>query len=150
MDSSADPTHDLTVGSFPVVAFVAMFAATLAGLLVGVALDALVVGSRVVWVPLACSVLLEGIAGARVAAARLGRALTPAECARLSAYYSLALAAVSLPLVGWTLAARTESAAAPAHGAAVMLAFVVVSVLAAAVPRLAVMVLASRLTRRRP
>ena len=59
------------------------------------------------WVPLAVSVLLEAIVGARFGAARLGHELTRAQRGRLSATYSIGLAAVTLPLAGWVAAART-------------------------------------------
>lgn len=151
MDTSADPTHRLTLGSFPAVVFVAMFAATLAGQLAGMALDVLVAGRRVWWVPVACSVVFEGLAGARVAAARLERALTTAECARLSTIYSVALAAISLPLWGWTLAAQSQSGGAspgsPAHGAAAMLGIGLAAFVVAGVLRFALMAGLSRARR---
>ncbi len=120
MEASADPTDHLTLAGVPVVVYIAMFGATLAGQLAGVALDALV-GSRVLWVPAVCSVVLEGVAGARLAAARLGRPLAAPECARLSSYYSLGLAAVSIPLWGWTVLSKAPHqgpSAAQAGGAA--------------------------------
>ena len=101
MEASADPTDGLTLGGVPVVVYIAMFGATLGGQIAGVVLDA-IAGNRVLWVPAMCSVVFEAVVGARMSAARLGRPLAAAECARLSAYYSLALAAVSLPLFGWT------------------------------------------------
>jgi hypothetical protein len=138
--TSADPTDRLALGGIPVVVYVAMFGATLVGQLAGMALDALVIGHRVLWVPVAFSVLLEALAGARVASARLGRPLARAECARLSAYYSGALAVVGLPLWGWTLAAKAPGASA-AHGSALSaLAFVVAALAAATVVRFALMV----------
>jgi hypothetical protein len=142
VQTSADPTDRLALGGIPVVVYVAMFGATLGGQLAGVAIDALV-GRRVLWVPVACSVLLEALAGARFAAARLGHPLAPAQCARLSAYYSVALAAIGLPLWGWTLAARAPGAP-PAPGSTLaMLAFVVSALAAATVVRFALMVLFS-------
>jgi hypothetical protein len=138
-----DPTDRLALGGIPVVVYVAMFGATLGGQLAGVVIDALVVGRRVLWVPAVCSVLLEALAGARFAAARLGHPLVPAECARLSAYYSVVLAAVGLPLWGWTLAARTPGAP-PAPGSTLaMLALVVAALAAATVVRFALMVIFS-------
>jgi hypothetical protein len=80
-----------------VVVYVAMFGGTVAGQVVGMLLDALLLGRRVLWVPLACSLLFEAIAGARV-----GRPANASASARLSARYSLVLGAVSLPLAAWT------------------------------------------------
>jgi hypothetical protein len=119
VETSADPTDRLTLGSVPVVVYVAMFGAFIGGQLAGMALDAIVVGHRVLWVPAACSVVLEAIVGARLAAARLGRPLSRAQCARLSVYYAIALAAVSLPLWGWTAVstAPREDAASPVRAA---------------------------------
>jgi hypothetical protein len=58
------------------------------------------------WAPLACSVVLEALVGARYGAARVGHRLTPSQRGRLSVYYSLALVGVSLPLAVWLMAAR--------------------------------------------
>jgi hypothetical protein len=92
------------VGPVPIVVYAAMFGATAAGQAVGMAVDAIVLRHRILWVPLACSVVLEAIVGARFGAARLLRPLTWPECGRLSLYYSAGLATVSLPLAVWTLA----------------------------------------------
>jgi hypothetical protein len=138
-----DPTDRLALGGIPVAVYVAMFGATLGGQLAGMALDALVVGRRVLWVPAACSVLLEALAGARFAAARLGHPLAPAQCARLSAYYSAVLAAIGLPLWGWTLVARAPGGSVAPGRALAVLALVVAALAAATVVRFALMVLFS-------
>ena len=75
--------------------YVAMFGATVAGQLGGMLLDALV-GRRMLWVPALCSVVFEAIV-----AARLGRPRGIAASLKLSTRYSLALAALSLPLAVW-------------------------------------------------
>jgi hypothetical protein len=143
VQTSADPTDRLALGGIPVVVYIAMFGATLGGQLAGVAIDALVLGRRVLWLPVACSVLLEALAGARFAATRLGHPLAPAQCARLSAYYSIALAAVGLPLWGWTLAARAPGSPAAPGSTLAMLALVVAGLAVATVVRFALMVLLS-------
>jgi hypothetical protein len=86
---------------FPPAVFAAMFGGTLGGQFLGMAVDAVAVGRRLVWVPLAFSVLIEAVVGERLASARLGHRLLAGERLRLSLYYSLGLAAVSIPLVGW-------------------------------------------------
>jgi hypothetical protein len=142
VQTSADPTDRLAIGGIPVVVYIAMFGATLGGQLAGVAIDALI-GRRVLWVPVACSVLLEALAGARFAPTRLGHPLAPAQCARLSAYYSIALAAVGLPLWGWTLAARAPGSPAAPGSTLGMLALVVAGLAVATVVRFGLMVLFS-------
>lgn len=123
---------DFEIGSFPVVLYAAMLAATMAGQFLGMGVDALAFGRKVIWVPLALSVLLEALVAARFGAARLGHELTTAQRGRLSAYYSLGLGAVTLPLIGWLIASHGQSAPAMAtHD--VMQALVIVLAGAAAV-----------------
>ncbi len=57
---------------FPIPVYAAMLAATVAGQVLGIALDAVVLHARTLWVPLACSLLLESLVAARQGAARLG------------------------------------------------------------------------------
>jgi len=90
----------------PIAVYPAMLAGTMAGHFLGVGFDALVLGTHGIWAPLACSVLLEALVGARYGAARVGHPLTPVQRGRLSVFYSLALAAVSLPLAVWLTAAK--------------------------------------------
>lgn len=94
------------LGPVPIVVYAAMFGATVVGQLVGMAADAVALGRRWLWVPLVCSVMLEALVGARLGGARIGRPLTWSECARVSAYYSIGLAALSVPLAVWTLASN--------------------------------------------
>ena len=96
----------MSLGPVPVAVYAAMLGATIAGQLAGIAVDGLMFGRRVVWIPLALSVVFEAVTGARFGAARLGRSLKPGECARLSAYYSACLGSLSLPLAAWTLASN--------------------------------------------
>jgi hypothetical protein len=108
----------------PIAVYPAMLVGTLGGHLLGVGFDALVLRSHEVWVPLACSVLLEAVVGARYGAARVGHPLTPSQRGRLSITYSLALVALSLPLAGWLAASRMSreelaGASVPPHDVAV-------------------------------
>jgi hypothetical protein len=116
------------LGGVPLVVYAAMFGATLGGQFLGMAFDAVALGRRVLWVPLACSVVLEAVAGARFGAARLGRALASGERLRVSVYYSLALTMLSVPLAGWLAAAKASHAepGAASGGAGPDLAFLLV------------------------
>lgn len=89
----------------PVAVYPAMLVGTLAGQFVGVGLD-VALGTRSVWAPLVCSVVLEALVGARYAAARAGEPLTPVQRRRLSVHYSLALVALSLPTWVWLTSSR--------------------------------------------
>jgi len=93
----------------PFAVYAAMLGGTLVGQVLGVAVDALVLGRRVLWVPLVFSVVLEAILGARVGAARAGHRLTPRERVGISLRYSAGLLFFSIPLGLWVLA----SSAAP-------------------------------------
>jgi hypothetical protein len=72
------------------VMYAAMLGATLAGQLVGIAIDVLI-GSRGIWIPAGCSVVLEAVAGARMGAWRATERPTLRRVARLSATYSVVL-----------------------------------------------------------
>jgi len=99
----------IELGSFPIAIYGAMFGATVAGQFLGFGLDA-VTGHHAVWVPVACSALLEALVGARFASSRVDRRLTVGDWGRLSVYYSLALALFSVPLALWTAASRSPQA----------------------------------------
>jgi hypothetical protein len=99
----------MEIGSFPIALYAAMLAATIAGQFLGIGVDALAIGRKVLWIPLALSVLLEAIVAARFGAARLGHELTPRQSGRLSAYYSLGLGAITLPLAVWVAASDGRS-----------------------------------------
>lgn len=101
--------EQLQIGPFPVALYAAMLAATIAGQFLGIGVDVLAFGRKVLWVPLAISVLLEAIVAARVGAASMGHELTRAQRGRLSAYYSLGLAAITLPLAVWVAASGGRS-----------------------------------------
>jgi hypothetical protein len=134
-----------SLGPVPIVVYAAMFGATITGQLVGMTADALVIGRRVVWVPLACSVVFEALVGARFGAARLGRRLTWRECARVSSYYSVGLGSLSLSLLLWTLAShRSNAAGASLHGTVTAVAVVLAGLVATTVLRQVLMVFVSR------
>jgi hypothetical protein len=92
----------------PAAVYPAMLGGTIAGQFAGMGFDALALRTHAVWMPLACSVLLEALVGARYGAARLGHPLTRSERGRLSVYYSLGLAALSLPLWAWLTASEAS------------------------------------------
>jgi hypothetical protein len=115
VDTSVSDEERFTIGSIPAAVYPAMLGATVGGQLLGIGIDALLLGRHVLWIPALCSVLLEAVVGVGIGASRLGRPLTVAQCGRLSAYYSLGLTAITLPLWGWT--AATHSPGAPVSGA---------------------------------
>jgi hypothetical protein len=116
----------MEIGSFPVALYAAMLAATIAGQFLGIGVDVLAIGRKVLWVPLALSVLLEAIVAARFGAARMGQELTRAQSGRLSAYYSLGLGAVTLPLAVWVAASDGRKLAPGLATRDVVQAFVIV------------------------
>ena len=103
--------------TFPVAVYAAMLGEHVGGQFLGMAVDTLALGRRILWVPLACSVVLEALVGARFGASRMGRPLSPAERLRLSLHYSLGLAVLSIPLVLWLAASHASPAARPGGGA---------------------------------
>lgn len=111
MDRSSPEDRLQTEVSSVAAVFAAMLVATIAGQLAGIAIDA-ALGTRAFWVPVACSVGLEGVAGARVAASRLGRPLTPGESGRATVAYSIVLLAISVPLAVWIRASSVSSGVA--------------------------------------
>jgi|SRR5580658_1855357 hypothetical protein len=102
----------IELGTVHLVVYTAMLGATVAGQLAGIMIDS-TFSSRNLWVPCACSVVLEAIVGARYGAARAGQGLTAVRCARVSACYSALLLAISVPLAVWIIASRPVSSAHP-------------------------------------
>jgi hypothetical protein len=88
----------------------AMLGGTLGGQAAGIVLDALA-GTRTLWIPVACSAVLEGVAGGLASS----RFLTPREAARVSIRYSAALVAGTAILVAWIVASHAW-AGAQLHG----------------------------------
>ena len=108
--STADDDDDELFASWSTFArYPAMLGGTMTGQLAGIALDA-VIGSRSFWIPLACSVVLEALVGARYTP-RGGTPLDARKCARVSWTYSLVLAGVSVPLLVWILASHVDAVA---------------------------------------
>jgi hypothetical protein len=112
MDDSSREDEELDVLSGSVVVYAAMLAATIAGQLLGIGVDALL-GSGSIGIPAGLSVALEAVAGARLGAARAGGALTPRQAGRLSLTYSAGLLAISIPLVVWMEAAHSANGGGP-------------------------------------
>lgn len=108
-----DEIGPIELGSFPLIVYAALFGGTVIGQFAGMAIDASL-GRRLLWVPVVCSVVLESIAGARFGT-RGGRVVSMGDWGRLSGYYSLCLAALSLPLAGWTAASRTPQSPFGGH-----------------------------------
>jgi len=94
--------------SVAIIRYPAMLAATVAGQLAGIAVDALI-ETHSPWIPLAFSVALEAFAGARAGATRAGGLLDAAQSARVSLTYSLGLVALSVPLVVWIAASHPSA-----------------------------------------
>ncbi|HEY8087646.1 MAG TPA: hypothetical protein VIF09_07375 [Polyangiaceae bacterium] len=104
--------------TFPIAVYAAMLGGTVGGQFLGMAVDTLALGRRILWVPLACSVLLEALVGARFGASRVGHRLAPPERLRLSLHYSLGLAGLSIPLVLWLSASHASAEQLAAAGGA--------------------------------
>lgn len=114
MNGSAAEDDWFAAGSLAIIRYPAMLAGTVAGQLLGIAVDAMV-GTRTVWIPLGCSVVLEALAGARSVASRSDHPLDSAQSARVSVTYSLAVLLLSVPLVVWIAASHPS---APGAGSA--------------------------------
>ena len=99
------------------VLYAAMLGGTLGGQALGIA-GSMAFGSRTPALPLACSLVLEALAGALAGTARAGHPLEGRECLRISAIYSLALALVTVPLLFWTAASRAGGPAVTAPSTA--------------------------------
>jgi hypothetical protein len=123
--------------------YAALVGATLGGFALGVGVDALL-GTRKLVVAYACSVLLEGVVGARAA----GRHLDVRESARISIGYSAATAVASTVLLVWTNA--SQPAGAPRLSFAGALTFVPLAVLAVVAGTVARAGMMSGLSRRAP
>jgi hypothetical protein len=107
-DSATEDELFSSWGSF--ARYPAMLGGTVAGQLVGIGIDA-VVGTRTLWIPLVCSVVLEAVVAARFGASRGGPSLDAQRCARVSWTYSLVLAGISLPLLVWIAASHAAEIA---------------------------------------
>jgi hypothetical protein len=133
----------------PVAVYPAMLGGTIAGQFLGMGFDAVALGTHAVWAPLACSVLLEALVGARYGATRAGHPLTSSERWRLSVYYSLVLAGISLPLWAWLTVSRASregpsGAATSPHDFALTSVVLLVGLVAYTGARVALMAVFSR------
>jgi hypothetical protein len=122
VDESTALDEFVARASASLVLYATILGATLVGQAIGIAAE-MGTGLRAMWIPAACSVVLEAFAGARAGAARVGRALTARECLWVSATYSIAFVAVTLPLALWTYASARTGGAAWASGAPRPLAY---------------------------
>src|SRR5258708_34932694 len=100
-----------------VVVYAVMPGATMLGQLLGIAAASALAGRGGVALPLAASVVLEAVAGARLGARRSGGTLTVRQAWKISATYSGALVAITVPLAVWiSVAARAEGRTASGLG----------------------------------
>jgi hypothetical protein len=107
--SGSDVNEELFAeGWATVVRYLAMLGGTLAGQVAGVVVDA-AVGTRSVWIPLALSVVFEGLVGARFGGLRGGAQADARQCLGFSTRYSLALVGVSIPLLAWIAASHATA-----------------------------------------
>jgi hypothetical protein len=128
-----DDIGPIELGSFPLGVYAAMFGGTIAGQFAGVAIDA-AAGRHAMWVPIACSVLLEAVAGWHFgtrARARTHETPSPTDWGRVSGIYSIGLAAVTVPLAAWTEAYRAPQSPFGGHNPSgmVVLSLAVLAVL---------------------
>ncbi len=107
-----------------VVVYAVMLGATMLGQLLGIAAASALAGRGGVALPLAASVVLEAVAGARLGARRSGGTLTVRQAWKISATYSGALVAITVPLAVWIeVAARANGGTSSGMGPVVALAF---------------------------
>jgi hypothetical protein len=103
-----DAEDELFAGGWAAMArYPAMLGGTLAGQMVGIVIDSLI-GTRSLWIPIACSVLLEAACGVRFGGPKGDRLTDPAQCLRVSVTYSVAFASVSIPLGVWVGASHAD------------------------------------------
>jgi hypothetical protein len=106
--SEPDAEDELFAGGWAALArYPAMLGGTLAGQVVGIVIDSFL-GTRGLWIPIVCSVLLEAVCGVRFGGPKGDRLTDPAQCLRVSITYSVAFASVSVPLAIWVGASHAE------------------------------------------
>jgi len=91
--------------------------------------------------------VLEAVVGERYGSSRLHRALTFGDRGRLSAYYSVCLGALTIPLFMWTAASRKPESAFGGYDPTTTLAISVALLAGATVVRAALMPLFARRAR---
>jgi hypothetical protein len=142
--SGLSDIEPIELGSFPLAVYGAMFGATIAGQFLGMVIDSAVLGRHLVWVPMACSVVLEAVVGERFGASRVGHSLTLSDRGRLSGYYSVCLGALTIPLLMWTAASRKPDAPFGGHDPVVAVGLCVALLAVLTVLRAALMTLFGR------
>jgi hypothetical protein len=95
-------------GWLAIVRYPAMLGGTLAGQLAGILIDT-AIGSRGLWIPAACSVVLEAVVGARFGGLGGVPRLDRAQCFRVSMNFSLMLLILSAPLLVWVGASHMDA-----------------------------------------
>ena len=109
MTEDLEDEEELFAGGWlAIVRYPAMLGGTLAGQVVGILVDT-AVGSRDLWIPVACSVVLEAAIGARFGGSGGLPRLDRAQCIRVSITYSLVLLAISAPLLVWIGVSHMEA-----------------------------------------
>jgi hypothetical protein len=104
-----DDEEELFKGGWLAIArYPAMLGGTLAGQLVGILID-VALDSRGLWIPAACSVLLEGAIGARFGGLNGEPRLDRAQALKVSMTYSLTILVVSAPLLVWVGLSHIEA-----------------------------------------
>lgn len=105
--SAADDDDELFASWSSFVRYPAMLGGTVAGQLLGIAIES-AAGSRGLWIPLVCSVVLEALIGSRFGVSKGGRP-DARQCVRISWTYSAILASVSVPLLIWVVASHVSA-----------------------------------------
>jgi hypothetical protein len=108
-NDDGDDDEELFKGGWLVLArYPAMLGGTLAGQLLGILID-VAIDSRGLWIPAACSVLLEGAIGARFGGLDGEPRLDRAQALKVSMTYSLTILVVSAPLIVWVGLSHIEA-----------------------------------------
>lgn len=109
MTADLEDEEELFAGGWLAIArYPAMLGGTLGGQVVGILIDT-TVGTRDLWIPLTCSVVLEAVVGARFGGKNGLPRLDRTQCLRVSSTYSLVLLVVSAPLLVWIGASHMDA-----------------------------------------
>ena len=134
MDDDSPAAEDFFAPGSPFAfVYAAMLGATVAGQVLGIGVDALL-GVHNVAAPAACSLLLEAFAAARLGARVEGHPLEARRAGVVSGIYTLALLAISIPLLGWFALSGHVTAPGDAFTWTPLRAAAVLAALAAGVP----------------
>lgn len=108
-DDLGDDDEELFAGGWlAIIRYPAMLGGTLGGQIVGIIVDS-AIGTRALWIPAACSVVLEALVASRFGPSNGQPRLDRAQCVRVSVTYSLVLLAVTLPLLVWVGASHIDA-----------------------------------------